>query len=278
MTEKTKCLLLLVVTAFLWSLGGVIIKSVTWHPVAIASGRSFWAALALIFLARKTVDLRPPDRTEWLGAFFMALLSLCFVGSTKLTTAANAILLQYTAPVWVALLAPLVLKEKTRKSDWFFIALTIGGLILFFLDSLSAKGLQGIGLACLNGLAFAGLVLTMRRSRSGQPLKIMIYGNFLLLATGLLFWRPPWPSAVDLALIAAAGVFQFALPYYLFCRASRGVSSLEMVLVTALEPILNPIWVFLAVGEKPGFWSLAGGAVVLVTVSVWSISKNHRSA
>ena len=73
--------------------------------------------------------------------------------------------------------------------------------------------------------------------------------------------------------MALAGVGQFGIPYYLYTRASRGVSSLEMVLITTLEPILNPVWVFLVVGEKPGVWALIGGAVVLLTVTIWSIIK-----
>jgi drug/metabolite transporter (DMT)-like permease len=225
---------------------------------------------------RGILDLSWPDRSQWAGALALALLSFCFVGATKLTTAANAILLQYTAPVWVALLAPLVLREKTSRRDWFFIGLTFGGLALFFLDSLTLQGLKGMGLAAMSGVCFAGLALSMRRARGAPPMKILIYGNLLALVGGLGFWGPPWPSAGDLALVAVAGIFQFGLSYYLFSLASQGVSSLEMVLVTAIEPILNPVWVFLALGEKPGGWSLVGGGVVLVTVTGWSVLKSRE--
>ena len=110
MNRRTKCLILLLVTAALWSTGGVIIKSVSWNPGAIAAARSLAAMLTIAFLARKEIDLAPPNRMEWLGAVFLALLSLSFVTATKLTTAANAILIQYTAPVWVAIAAPLVVR------------------------------------------------------------------------------------------------------------------------------------------------------------------------
>jgi len=207
----------------------------------------------------------------------LAFLSFCFVGATKLTTAANAILMQYTAPIWVALLAPLVLREKTSRRDWFFIGLTFGGLALFFLDSLTLQSLKGLALGALSGIFFAGLALFMRQGRGAPPMKILIYGNFLAVAGGVYFWGPPWPSAGDLAIVAAAGIFQIGLAYYLFSLASQGVSSLEMVLVTAVEPILNPLWVFLILGERPGGWSLVGGAVVLVTVTGWSILKSRRN-
>ena len=279
MISRGRCLFFLAATAVLWSTAGVIVKSVAWNPAAIVSYRSFWAGLTLILLLRfrGILDLSWPDRTQWGGALALALLSFCFVGATKLTTAANAILMQYTAPIWVALLAPLVLKEKTSQRDWLFIGLTFGGLALFFLDSLTLQGLKGLSLGALSGVCFAGLVLFMRQGRGAPPMKILIYGNFLALAGGLYFWGQPWPSFGDLVILTAAGIFQFGLSYYLYSLASQGVSSLEMVLMTAVEPILNPVWVFLILGERPSGWTMVGGAVVLVTVTGWSILKSRRS-
>ncbi|MDR0882299.1 MAG: DMT family transporter [Candidatus Adiutrix sp.] len=273
--SRTKCLILLVITATLWSMAGVIIKSVTWSAPAIASFRSLGAALTIAFLARKTLDYRRPDRGQWLTAILLALVSITFVWANKLTTAANAILLQYTAPVWVALAAPLILRERTSGRDWLFILVALGGMGLFFKDALSPEGLGGILLAIMSGLIFAGLALSLRwnRGRGGQPLKSMVLGNLLLAGLGLFCWRPPWPSPGEFGLLIIAGAFQFGLPYYLYALASAGVSSLELVLVTALEPIMNPIWVFLVVGERPGGWSIIGGAVVLATITVWSLLK-----
>lgn len=256
----------------------MIIKSVEWNPGAIAAARSLAAILTIAVLARKELDFSPPARLEWLGAFFLAFLSLSFVTATKLTTAANAILIQYTAPVWVAIAAPLLLRERTSGRDWFFIGLVFFGMTLFFKDSLSAEGKWGIASAIASSLFFAGVALVLRIARDGRPMKIMLYGNFLLILTGLWFWRPPWPSAGDWALMALAGVVQFGLPYYLYTLASRGASSLELVLITTLEPILNPVWVFMLLGEKPGLWSIIGGTVVLLTVTVWSILKIPASA
>jgi drug/metabolite transporter (DMT)-like permease len=254
-----------------------MIKSVDWNPMAIVSFRSLWAGLTLVFILRfrGTLDLSWPDRAQWGGALAMALLSFCFVGATKLTTAANAILLQYTAPIWVALLAPLVIKEKSSRRDWLFIGLTFGGMTMFLLDSLTIQSLKGMLLGVTSGICFAVLALFMRQSRGAPPMKMLIYGNFLAFAGGLYFWGPPWPSTGDLIIVAAAGIFQFGVAYYFFSLASPGVSSLEMVLVTAVEPILNPVWVFLVIGEKPGPLSLAGGVVVLVTVTAWSVLKSR---
>jgi len=229
-----------------------------------------------VLITRRSMDWRPPSKGQWWGAIFMALVSLSFVSATKLTTAANAILLQYTAPVWVAIFAPLVLRERTSGRDWFFIAVTFGGMGLFFMDSVSGEGKLGIVLAILSGMAFAGLPMAMRYVRDDQPFKCLVYGNLLILLAGLPFWRAPWPDAADILLIVIAGVVQYGFPYYLYALASKGVTTLEMVLITALEPILNPVWVFLAIGERPGTWALIGGAVVLSTITTWSVLKTVR--
>jgi drug/metabolite transporter (DMT)-like permease len=278
MTFRTKCLLLLIVTAALWSTAGVSIKTIEWNPLAIASSRSLVAGLFMAFLARKQkIFSRRPSKNTLAGAVALALVSICFVSATKLTTAANAILLQYTAPIWVALAAPFILKERTRGLDWFFIALTAGGMALFFMDSLSAEGFWGIIIAIGCSLAFAGMAIAMRFNKTdGPPFAMMVYGNMMVFLAGLYFWQPPWPTFRDVIIIVLLGVFQFGLAYHLFALASQGVTSLELVLITALEPILNPILVFLFLGERPGLWALLGGSVVLLSVTAWSVIKTKR--
>lgn len=278
MSKHLKCLLLLMAVAMLWSSSGLIVKSVNWNPLALASARAFVAATAIFFIARKKTRWERPGRVQWLGSILVALVALLFVSSTKLTTAANAIFLQYTAPVWVAILAPLLLGERTTRRDCFFIALTFVGMGLFFKDSMSAEGFWGIILGILCGMAFAGMAMSFRFLKDGQSFQIMVYGNLILAAAGLVFWRPPWPDARSIAIIIAAGIFQYGLSYYLLGLASEGVSSLELVLVTVLEAVLNPLWVYLVIGEKPGAWAVAGGAVVLTSVTAWSILKTRSPA
>ncbi len=278
MTHRSKCLLYLTATAMLWSMSGVIIKSVDWNPMAIASGRSLVAMLTIAFLARRTLDWRPPAGRQWSVSICLALVSIFFVVATKLTTAANAILLQYTAPVWVAIIAPLVLRERTSGRDWFFILITFGGIALFFLDSLSPEGFWGIIVALLSSLAFAGLAVSVRYAKGRQPMKSMVYGNLLVFLAGLLFWRPPYPSLAGFGLIVFAGVFQYGLAYYLYTLASEGLSSLEIALITTLELILNPLWVFLIIGEKPAFWALIGGGIVLITITFWTLLKTRQAS
>ncbi|UQZ87767.1 EamA family transporter [Deltaproteobacteria bacterium Smac51] len=277
MNFRTKCLLLLVVTALLWSISGVIIKSINWNPLGIASARSLIAGFTIAFLARNHKIFRKPAPSQLIGAIIMAMVSVAFVSATKLTTAANAILLQYTAPIWVAIAAPFILKERTRGLDWIFIGITLCGMALFFLDSISAEGFWGIVIAICSSVFFAGMAIAVRyNNEDGPPFTIVIYGNIIVFLAGLYFWQPPWPGPKDIALLLLLGVVQYGVSFYLYTLASRGVTSLELVLITTLEPILNPIWVFLAIGERPGNWALAGGAIVLLSVTGWSVLKTLR--
>ncbi len=278
MNFRLKCILLLVLTAVLWSTSGVGIKLINWNPLAIASARSLAAGLFVAVMARKRNVFRRPTPGLMAGAVCLAMVSICFVTATKLTTAANAVLLQYTAPIWVALAAPFVLKERTRSADWIFIALTICGMTLFFMDSISAEGFWGIIMAILCSLFFAALAIFMRYNNKddGPPFGIMFYGNLMVFLAGLYFWRPPWPGFGDIMILLFLGLVQYGVAYYLYTLASQGVSSLELVLITTLEPILNPIWVFLFVGERPGAWAVLGGVVVLVSITAWSVIKTRR--
>ncbi|MDR2504304.1 MAG: DMT family transporter [Deltaproteobacteria bacterium] len=277
LTPRARSLILLAAAAMLWSTSGLIIKSVDWTPLGMASMRSAFAIPILLFFNRgRLVPPCLPSPAQVVGALCLAMVSASFIAANKLTTAANAILLQYSAPVWVALAAPLFLRERTRAGDWFFISLTFGGMSLFFMDALSMEGLMGNLLAVVSGVFYAGLSMALRCESGDEKGMSMLYGNILLALTGAIFWRPPWPSAQDVLLLALAGFFQFGLPYYLFSLASRGATALEMVLLTTLEPVLNPIWVFVGLGETPGAHALLGGAVVLGSVILWSVLKSRR--
>jgi drug/metabolite transporter (DMT)-like permease len=271
----TKCLLGLIVTAVLWSAGGIIIKNVEAPPLLAAAVRAFFAGLTLAAIHRRDLGPRLPSREQLLGAAALALLCLCFITGTKLTTAANTILLQYTAPVWVALFAPLLLHEPTRRQDWIFMAVIFFGMGLFFIDSLSSGSLLGSAAAFGGGICYAVLILILRHEKPADKGLSMLYGNVLLFVAGFTLSGFALPSGRDILLLLIAGVFQIGLAYYLFGLASRGVTALEMALVTTLEPVLNPIWVFIGIGETPGVWTVAGGAVVLGAVLIWSLPRNR---
>lgn len=263
--EHLRAVALLVLVAVLWSLGGVLIKLVDWNPVAIAGTRSAIAIPVVMLCAGR--PHWPLSRLQWGGAFAYAGTVMLFVAATRLTTAANAIFLQYTAPIYVALLAPLILHERSRRSDWFVIATALGGIVLFFFDRLTLEGTWGNVLALLSGFSFAILVILLRQERSRSPMQVILLGNILTALLGLPFVvGAGLPDAHAWLPLTALGLLQLGLSYVLYSVAIRHVTALEATLVTLAEPVLNPVWVMLAVGERPGPWAIVGGAVVLAAV------------
>lgn len=260
-----RAVLLLVLTALLWSLGGLLIKWVDWNPVAIAGARSLIGA-ALIGIA-----FRHELRFTWSfdqigGAVAYAGTVVLFVIANKLTTAANAILLQYTAPVYVALFSPWFLGERADRRDWLILLVMMSGMALFFLDNLTVGGYWGNILALISGLCFAWLTLFLRRQKDGSSLPSLLLGNLLAGVIGLPFMFQSMPNLSSCIGLLLLGVVQLGLPYILYALALRQVRAVEAILIPMIEPVLNPIWVFLLLGEKPSPWAIVGGTIILGAV------------
>jgi drug/metabolite transporter (DMT)-like permease len=254
-------ILLLVITAVLWSSGGLLIKTVAWNPLAIAGTRSAIAALVIWLAFRKEkITYTAP---QLIGAAGYAGTVILFVCATKLTTAANAILIQYSAPVFVALLATWFLSEKPRLADWLTIGVVFGGLLLFFQDKMSAGGLLGNLLALASGFTMAVMIVSMRKQKDGSPFGSVLLGNVATVLFGLPFMLGSGPDLTGWIALGLLGVFQLGLSYVLYSIAIKHVTALEAIIITTIEPILNPAWVFLFLGEQPGPWSLAGGLVII---------------
>ena len=255
---------LLLGCAVLWSLGGVLIKSVEWPSMAKAGARSAIACVILWgWLGRPRFTWRPAQLGAALA--YAGTVSL-FVIANDRTTAANAIFLQYTAPVYVALLGHSLLGERTRWVDWLCITVSLAGIGLFFGDQFSARGLSGILAGLGSGACFGVMVLLSRKERDASPGSALLLGNLLTALLGLPFaigHALPLPQAGALVLL---GVVQLGIPYVLYSMAIRRVTALEAIIILMLEPILNPVWVALAQGEVPGPWSLVGGMLVLGAV------------
>jgi drug/metabolite transporter (DMT)-like permease len=254
--------------ALCWSLGGLLIKSVAWPPLAVAGGRGFIAAGFLAVFA-------PRFRFTWSaaqigGALAYAGTTILFVTANKLTTAANAILLQYTAPVWIALFGAWFLGERATRADWLTIAVVFGGMALFFCDDLRFAGFAGNLVALASGVAFASMTLLLRKQKDTSAEESIFLGNLLAGVIGIpfMFSAHSLPSARGWIALALLGVVQLGLSYLLYARAIRHVTALEAVLIPVIEPILNPVWVLLVLGERPGPLSLLGGVIVLSAVTV----------
>jgi len=267
MEKRSRAILYLVLTAILWSLGGVLIKSVKWNPVAIAGARSAIASLVMLAYIR-----RPRftwSRAQILAAIFYAGTVILFVTANKLTTAANAILLQYGAPIYVAIFGSIILKEKTTTADWITISLVILGMFLFFLDELRPGDLSGNIIAILSGITFALYIVFMRKQKDESPIESTLLGNILTVIIGLPFMLSSSPETRSSWIgILLLGTIQLGISYILYSIAIKDVTALEAILIPIIEPVLNPVWVFLAMGETPGRWAFVGGAIILASVTL----------
>jgi len=259
--------------AVLWSTGGFFIKWINWTGMSIAGCRSLIAAIFLCCCLR-SLPRMPGSVAAWCGVLFYSLVVTTFVMATKLTTAANAILLQYISPIYVALLAPVFLKEPTSRRDWIFILLAASSLVLFFIDEFNASGLAGNILGVFSGVFFAAFCMAMRCMPKGYATDMVVWGNLATFLICLPFMDfQHIPDANGLLGLLALGCFQLGLGYYLYTKASVHLTALELMVIPVLEPCLNPLFVALFLGEIPGKWSIIGGALVLSTITSWSVIK-----
>ncbi len=265
--QRNQAIICIAVAAALWSTSGFFIKIIDLNPMAIAGIRSAIAAATMILIMRGRL------RFTWsfpqvAGACAYALTMVLFVSATKATTAANAILLQYTAPVFTALLSGWILKEKVTRFDWTIIAVVIGGMYLFFLDSLTISGFWGNIMAICSGATMSFLILCLRLQKNTSPIETVILGNIITALICLPFYFEQIPTTAEWISLLYMGTLQIGFSFALYARALKYVVALDAVLLQALDPLLNPIWVLLVIGEVPGRWAIVGGVIVLVAVTM----------
>jgi drug/metabolite transporter (DMT)-like permease len=252
--------------AVLWSTAGAAMKLTRLSGWQIGAGRSLVAA-GFLFLAFRGARVRPTRGLLAAAASYAATV-LLFSLANKLTTSANAIFLQDTAPLWVVVLSPLLLHDRPTRGELLSIPVYGLGLALFFLDDLSPGQLAGNVVALVSGVAFALCIVTLRRVGEAGVAAIA-WGNVVAAAVALPMWAAgPAPGARDLALLLYLGVFQLGSAYALFARGVQHTPAVEASLLVLLEPVLNPIWAFFLAGERPGPWAIAGGAIVLGATAV----------
>ena len=277
--------LFILLAVLLWSTGGVFIKLTTLDAFAVNLGRSLFAAITVaIFTYRKGLRL---DAFTLLTSFLYAGTLSCFVYANKNTTAANAIFLQYTAPIYILILAPFILKERFRYSDLITVVVCLAGMSLFFLEpqnaanQLAANVFSGNIAALASGVFFGLYFILLRHPRSlkKNPALSVFYGNIIivLLMLPLVLNSPPTElNSKDIAAILFLGIFQIGIAYVLFTDGiSKGVRSLDASVIGFIEPLLNPIWVFLIVGEKPSGWAILGGIIILAAVIFHTLRRQY---
>lgn len=272
--------MLVVFAVLLWSTGGMFIKLATnLDAYQVTFFRSLLAAITVLLITRKN-GLRI-NGFGVIASLIYAILLFLFVWATKHTTAANAIFLQYTAPIYILILAPFVIGEKFHLRDLATVVFCIAGMSLFFVGDLTIGDYQG-NIAALGSGIFLGLyIMLLKHPRAAGMNSVItvIYGNFLLAlltlpsgiaAFGTATWR-------DYAAVGFLGVFQIGISYILFIKGvTGGTRPLDASIIGFIEPLLNPVWVFLFVGERPSNWAILGGAIIIATVVVHTLVQ-YRS-
>ncbi|HEX3027370.1 MAG TPA: DMT family transporter [Clostridia bacterium] len=271
--SKNTAVLYMMLCAVLWSTAGILIKFLPWNPMVIAGVRSLISAgVYLLYMRYEKTEFKINTYSILSGAALMCTF-LFFIAANKFTTSANAIVLQYSAPVFILILSALIYHQKFRAGDVITVAATSVGISLFFLDKLSGGYLFGNLLALIAGLSFASMFVITGHADDDSRSSGILLGHIFTAIIGVPFiffsTTPVTPPIV--AVILAMGIFQLGIPYILYGLAVRKCSPLACSLISAIEPLLNPVWVFLYNGEAPSLFALIGGAIVIGAVVAWSV-------
>ena len=281
MTEKRKGELLMLACAVMWSISGIIIKYIDWSPFTIAGARSLISAVVVVVFMMAT-KLKPVvNRNSVISGVFLSGCITCFVVANKLTTAANAIVLQYIAPVFVLIITAVFLKQKLKKMEIGVVAFTFGGIVLFFLGEISFGGMLGNFVAIFSGLCMAICFIVNGTIEIDARMTGILVAHLITAAIGIPLGLATYNTVVtsqDLILILILGVVQLGIPYVLYAMAASRISPLSCSLIGMIEPLLNPMWGGGFCGESLGLFALIGGVVVIVSVVVYNVWDEKQSS
>ena len=269
----------MLVCATMWSTAGIFIKLIPWNPFVIAGWRSLISAgTVFLFLRIWKIKFKFNLRAVLMG-LLMCLTFFSFVSANKLTSAANAIVLQFTAPLFLMVFSSVLFHEKFRRADLIAVLFTMGGIALFFFDKLSGGYLLGNCIAILAGAFMAGMYLVIGKVDEETKMGGMLLWHLFTAAVGIpvtFFTSAPVSSAAILCILGL-GIIQLGIPYILLTLSSKNCPPLACSLLGAMEPLLNPLWVFIFNGEAPGFFALVGGLVVIISITLWCIWQGKNS-
>lgn len=270
----------MLICALLWSIAGIFMKLIPWNGFAIAGIRSLIAGLTMLaYVLIKRYKLVINKKTLTAG-LFTGLVYTCFTVSNKLTTAANAIVLQFTSPVFIVVFSALIFKQRIRKRDVGVVVLTLLGIALFFFDQLKPGYIAGNFVAIAAGLFMALMFIFVGDLEQEARCSAIIIGQGLTFLIGLPFilrYGLTFTPTIT-ASILILGIFQLGISYILYVKASKYCPPLACCLLGALEPLLNPVWVAIFDGERPGIWALIGGVIVVASITVWLAMDKKETA
>lgn len=272
--SSKKAMMLMALCAFMWSIGGLFIKLLPWNPLVISGFRSLIAAAVLLIYMRVKGHRFVCSPQILLAGLGLTGTMLFFVIASKLTTSANAIILQSTNPVHIMIMSAVFFRVRYQKWELFLVGLILAGISMFFVDQLSPGNLMGNIIALMSGVSMGVMYLfSSRLPNEESSISATLLGQCAAAAigTGASVFYPPEVTPGTVLTILILGAVQLGIPYVLYSIAVRNCSPLSCSLIGMIEPLLNPVWVFLIMGERPGFFALLGGSIVLVTVAVWSV-------
>lgn len=277
-TKQRTGVLCVFLAAVLYSIGGLCIKVIPWNGISINGGRTAIALVVIgLFLAATHHPLRL-NRWIFLGALCVFGTNILYSVANKLTTAANTIVLQFTAPIFVIVFSLLFWKKKPQKLDLAACAVVFGGVLFFFVDSLEMGGGLGNFLALLSGVSYAGVFL-MNDMPESDALSSVFWGEVISAVTGLpfLLQETEFPPAAIISLVIL-GVFQVAAAYILLAIGLKTTPPVMASLVSGIEPVLNPILVAVFYKEAMGVFALIGAAIVIVGVVGYNVMRAKQPA
>lgn len=276
MSKTHSGVLCILAASLLFSIGGILIKLIPWSALSINSARCILAAvvIGLYMLIRKHRLVL--NRPVLIGAVCMACTVTLFTAATKMTTAANAIVLQYTAPIFVMLFLWLFYHRKPCRADLLTCVFVFSGIVCCFLESFSSGGAAGDLVAVLAGMAYAGVCM-LNVSPKADSLSSIFFGQILGAAIGLpsLFQETDYSPQPVLCLLAL-GIFQVGAAYIFFSEGLRFTPPVTVSLICGIEPVLNPLWVAIFYGERIGMLAILGAAIVLVSIMVYNIRTQRQ--
>ena len=278
MKKENLAIIEMLICATLWSIAGIFMKLLPWNGFAVAGLRSLIAGLTIAaYILIKGMRIIINRRTLVTGVF-TACVYTCFAVANKLTTAANAIVLQFTSPVFIVIFSALILKKRIRRSDALVVSFTLLGIALFFFDQLRPGYILGNFVAIAAGMFMAGMFMAVGELEGEQRFSGILIGQTLTFLVGLPFviaTRPEFTAVTTLSILIL-GVFQLGISYILYVESSKYCPPLACCLLGAAEPLLNPVWVLIFDGERPGVFALIGGVIVVVSITLWCVFGQEK--
>ena len=275
MTRGT-AMLWIFIAGFFWSVGGLMVKISQDNPITLLGYRALLSLpVLLIFTPPQKLKM---NKKVFLYAFFPTALAFTYVFSARLTTAANAIMLQYASPLYVVVLCYLLYKKKPGKEDIAVVIASMTGMILFFMDDYSPGNMIGNLIAVLGGLLFACYyTLTGASGEDSASIIIMSQIQLVVIAAAFMFWKEPLTlNRNSIIAVIGMGIVQRGLGEGIYGKAAPHCSPLDAVLMSMTEPLLNPVWVMLFYGERPQKFALIGSVVIVVSVIAWNLYKSKK--